>query len=432
MSLRASLRACYLIPVALAQFLGGQSANARQPDTFIPDPFYLTSGTFALDPLRYPDTGEYRIATFLPHHSLIFKEKAAATVTIGGQAYTTMITQHGERYLIPAKVISSKPFSSVYGELQTIVFHEDAFICPSTNVECDDSTGDEVLKGQVFQKVEGPVLELKTFDADRKVIDGFLTSKRFNAWKAEGVISDVSEGYPRFYVLSTKKLTSLTTARGEERTNVTKKSLTADLEGSAEPGDLFSILTRISGILKLNLKLGTKAEFEKSETIESKYGDKDAQLEFSKIDLFVFDKAQRTTTTSDTRTLLVASEIQCLGRGVGARPAFIKSVQVNEGDHIIAARSFSDFYSVKASDTLKDTDDPFDVYILNGGHAFLTSITSPRSYSRIIHKWSHNLDHDIAAILMGTFNVSCPNKLAGDESAIQKCNNLLESPPAAP
>src|ERR1700693_4331641 len=82
-----------------------QVANARKPDSFIADPYYLTSGTFVLDPQLYPGTQEYRIATFLPHHSLIFREKAPITQTIGGIEYTTAITQHGERYLIPDKLI---------------------------------------------------------------------------------------------------------------------------------------------------------------------------------------------------------------------------------------------------------------------------------------------------------------------------------------
>jgi hypothetical protein len=93
------------------------------------DPYFLTDGTFGLETDLRPGHAEFVITTFLPHHSLIFKDKAQVGRKIGDDQYERVITQNGQRLLIPSRKISTKTFPAKYGQSQ-IIFHEDAYMCP--------------------------------------------------------------------------------------------------------------------------------------------------------------------------------------------------------------------------------------------------------------------------------------------------------------
>ncbi|HME24902.1 MAG TPA: hypothetical protein VKI44_26840 [Acetobacteraceae bacterium] len=395
------------------------------------DPYYLIDKTFALDPSLKPGTSSYRISTFLPHHTLIFTDPKKVTVTIGGEANVSVITESGERLIIPQRWISTKTFKAVYKDL-TIAFHEDSFLCPEDERDCKGATGIDIPKGSVFSIAEnsGGFIKLSgTIDGTN--VTGYLTAARFDRLRSEVVLTDTSLPHPRLVVDRVTKLESLGTNCGEIKKSISEHSLKADAEASAEPGDAIKFLTRLSGIINLNVKLSTEAEFKRTGSVEASYGEQGISLQFFKVDITALDQSARIDPNNPKRVLIIETTALCVGSGPTAFPAVIKEISVREDAQggVTAILSFKDFYrsAIKSSDHLDQNDPAFQVFQLDGNQAFLTSITTAASYSRIRRVWEKQVqDGSIAAILMGMFNATCPRKQVAGRVAIQVCDDALE------
>jgi hypothetical protein len=354
---------------------------------------------------------------------------------VDGDQYVSVITQFGRRLLIPKRKISEKPFNASYKG--TIIFHEDAYICPAAEPNCGSGQGQGVVKGDVLELLSGSndaYLHFRRTDVTGEVQSGILTNEQFNTWKGEGVLSDSNVRFPRILVKKIKKLTSLTTTCGKQREEVNQEALKADLELKVEPPKLLGVLGAVSSALGLNLDLSVGGSLENTTSLKSEYGEKGIQLEFSKLDLIVFDQQARVEGDKDApynekgtdETLLITAKISCKGEGVTGTPVVIKEVNVKVGDSLVTSKSFQTFYPgitlPEQGGQLSDTAAPYKVYARNGKLPYMTSITGPQSYSRIFHLWtSDDLDYSTAAVLMSMFNVTC-----ADRTDNRGSNNLKE------
>jgi hypothetical protein len=396
------------------------------------DPYYLTDKTFALDPNLKAGTSSYRISTYLPHHTLIFPDPKKASVSLGGEVNVTVITENGERLLVPQRLVSAKTFKSVYDRL-TIVFHEDSFFCPEDQKDCTKVLGNEFPKGVAFSVAEntGGFIKLRGL-LDGQDQSGYLTVSRFEQLKSEVVLTDTSLPHPRLLVDRVTRLESLGTKCGEIKKSISENSVKADAEASAEPGSALTFLAKLSGIISLNVKLSTEAEFKKTGSTEASYGEQGTSLQFFKVDLTALDQSARIDPDNPKRVLVIQTKSLCVASGPTAFPAVIKEVVVREDSEggVTAVLSLASFYptALKSPDHVDQNDPAFKVFQSNGNHPFLTSITTASSYTRIRRVWAKQVqDGSIVAILMGMFNSTCPRKQIAGRTAIQVCDDALEA-----
>jgi hypothetical protein len=390
-----------------------------------PQPYYLTGGTYALALDTDPGTNLHRIATFLPSHTPIFKEEQ---IPVNGQPYVTVFTQHGQRLLVSAKFISPKSFVDKYRP-KTIIYHENSYICPSENTSCDASTGLEIGKGDVLRRLPGDnsdLVHLSHTDVDGSIVDGVLHDDAYERLLSSGIITDAARPYPRYKVERVTPFNSLSTVCGEQREKVDLKELKAEAKVSIGIGDL---LRRLTGLFDLNLDLSHL--WEKSETVKSAYGHEHAALTFEKIDIDVVDPDFRGDPPQASRSFYITAEQVCSGVGPKAPRIYVNSVHIKEENGVERVRTFHKFYpKLRPDDRIPesiDEDSPqYKVYQWNGGHSYLTSINSPPEYERVFEIWQKQIeDPSLAAIFMGLFNSSCPDKKQSGLNLRQECNRVL-------
>lgn len=418
------------LAIASAVLLLGFQQPSYGATPFAPTPaYYLANRTFALEPNLGDDTAKRRIVTFLPDHTLLFNEVKPLVTFVEKEEYKTVITQHGFRVLIPAASISKSSFRTKYGR-QTIIYHVDGEACPLSNIDCDDTSSIPISKGHVLELIsrDENLVKLKVeYDGEANIYA--VKAGKFEAMRLRGDLTDAAVPYPRYLVNGISYFDSLGTSCGDKKENVTFKSLKGEIEASAEPGDLIAALHRLSGVFKLNLSITGKAELEKSETIKSEYGSDTTALRFYKVRLSVLDRGLISENGGrEEKDLYIVEELACLGQGPMATPIYVQSATVKEDVKLLGSFDFERFYpNLKNMEEYKKESSPqFQVYQKNGGRPFLVSVNSNKQYNDVVGKIIEQVeDSSLAAILVQTFNSSCP-ETKGVYNYRVICRNLLD------
>ena len=116
-------------------------------------PRFIVQGTFGLE-LVSSANDTHRIATYLPHTSIIyFHPSYSEAEKIGSNMYRAVVTQYGQRLWVWNENVANSTFSGWYGQ-QNVIFHQDGYICPSLeSIPCDDTSGYEINRGDVLETV---------------------------------------------------------------------------------------------------------------------------------------------------------------------------------------------------------------------------------------------------------------------------------------
>lgn len=397
-------------------------------------PYYVKKPDFALDPIPNRDTR--RIATYVPPGRLLYTDPKKLVTTVEGEEYTSYISQHGVRLLIPSSIVSSITFPTKYGA-QPIIFHEDYYICEEDNIDCDESTGIPVTRGLVFQIVseEPDVTRLMARnpkpDGDVDLIKGKLRTTHLSTLIAQGTITDARRRYPRYLVTNFKKFDSLSTECGEIKESLDAKTFKAEISAGVEV-EPTGIATFLSKIFKLNLRLRGSAELEKAETIKASFGGERIATAYYRmsVDQFVEDGL---TVRPDKHTFYIGATLACIGTGGSlTTPVFIQSLTIiNSKEELIASVSIDNFYKrVNIRDEVTNDSPLVELYMLNQSRVYLTSINSPKEYERVIKIWQNRVrdkDISLAHIFLATFNVSCHKKKDSDGiKRRQKCYSIVQ------
>jgi hypothetical protein len=395
--------------------------------------YFMTDKAFALDPIRLPGSAKYRIATFVPPGTLVFRLRTSP-VLIDGLSHVTVVTEHGEHLLVPTSAVSSVAFSQRYGN-QTIIFHWDSWLCPAQDKSCIDQSADsiDVPRGRVFQDVSAeldPVtrqayLQLRTFDSKGLPAgDAYIARDRFSQLRSQAVLSDTSIVHPRFDVIQWQKLGTLSNRCGEKRKTINATELAADLKAGADIPGLFGMLTKVAGI---RLGFEAQAQLKRTGETEIAYGADGFEYDVYRLELRVYDTDAMIEPGNKVRTIFVTTVAKCAGSAPIDFPVYIENVTVREesADGIVAVASFDEFNPHLAADREK-LNKSLKIYQNNGHTPFLTSITSRQTYADIFKTWTDKVgDGSIAAILMNVLNASCSRQVVGGVASINECERLL-------
>jgi hypothetical protein len=318
-------------------------------------PYYMIKSDFGLSVALEGQTR--RIVMYVPDHTLIYKDPKPLTTQIEGSEYRSVITEHGIRLLVQSMRISKVPLSTTYGT-QPIVFHEDEYLCPDNNPDCDDSEDNRILvrKGDVLNIDEAHskggsktlvtnLLPDSASATSPKLLTGVVMEARYRDWESTGIITDARSPHPPMLLEEVRPFKSLGTTCDMEREEVDLNALKAELDVSvsAHPLKLISFLRLISDALDLTLEAKAEKDIEKTTKLTSKIGRKGQSLQFYQVK--VRNLPLDPSATAGTRVFFVAAALQCIGIGEASTPIFIRNVYIKEGEALIGAVDFFKLYS---------------------------------------------------------------------------------------
>ena len=413
-------------------------ANAQPPEDFGP-PHYIILTTHALESEETQTNlrSSRRNIGRLPGGTLIFVSERE--IQIDGEQWKEWITQNGERVFLTDdnKYVSTETFQDGYGE-NSVIFHENYYICPKGEFECNDSNGFKVLAGYVgrMEEQEGGTVKL-VFDVRENIQQtGYLATRKFEDLESAGLVTLAHKKHPRFYIDNITHHQSLSTECGIKRNEINTEALRGEVKLSvSNTGSNTGIAAGINLLTKISRAFGIGFSAEgimqkgnETEEIVS-YGSDQHANDYYTFQIYAWDDDNEEFVKE---LYLVSVVIGCSGmtyneyfriKRVIQEIQIIKSV--NNGFQSSHSIKFSSFYPFDTgTDSLADTEQVKRLQSYLGSRVFLTSINGEREYFRVLKIWRTsmpNVDIGLVRIFMNKFNATCKygNRLKCNKETIE-------------
>ena len=366
-----------LLPLAVAFCLALAASSitlAASFDKLTPQRF-LYKGTFGLDLAESSPAGTHRVATYLPHTTIVFYHpNHPHTKEINGVMYRAVVTQFGQMlWVLDSEVSNKVNFESVFGT-QNVIFNQDGFICPKGNKFCVEVSGHEIDRGSVLETVDAgddfyhlrykEVIGLGDQQVSR-THEGYLSNSQFDEFEHYGILTDARKQHPAALHIKTNKIDSLTTRCGEQWSGKKGRSISAEI--GADAG--MSILDFLS------VKFGIRATRTDTETVQATFGGAGIATERLVLNV-VRPDSNGQFSSQPNEPLYLSLEIECIGSQNDQEAVHISSVVVRDKDDYLGKIASEDFYNLPNQLHTPPEDALSQVYSKNGRRPFLLSISS--------------------------------------------------------
>ncbi|MDJ0833521.1 MAG: hypothetical protein QNJ69_08360 [Gammaproteobacteria bacterium] len=369
---------------------------------------FIWEGTFALDAKLTKNEDNkpgFRIATYLPPGTLVYDVKDA-----NYRDYKLGVTQSGLALLIHHSAISAQPLVPFAGK--NVLVHRNMHVCNSR--ACSSKTW--ISRGSVLKvelEADGyKAVRVSHFANNTREEELFFRLADYNSEVNKGFITEydaLQDNGPKYRVLSSTRINSLSTECAETKDEIDVTSLKADLESSLEPSGLIPWLSKWFK-LSVNLAVGKEKTYTTSKVI----GGADISVERRKIDVVKFDGDE------EEPAVFYANIIYRCLKNSDIR-VFIEQVQVKDKQGANKfVHGFDALHGTEISDQpLKRSHSIYQIYKKNGNRPFLTSINNHEYYEKIIEKFFEEIeDASLLRIFLKEFNVGCSSANRDDCSQI--------------
>jgi len=412
-----------------ALFASSNQANAQD---FGP-PYWLNLGDFALDP-DYSERGTgqfgYRIVTYLPRTTLVFKQPTNRYPTLGevrsvdGKKYVEVLTHHGLNVLVRRTRISEQPFHENYGDVTNLeegttryILYEDIEVCEERP---DCVTGFPVTKGDVItvESTNLGVVKVQLY-RNNQIYEGVLLEDKLQNLIEKGKAINLRQRFPSYlYDGKIRNVDELGLQCGQKQVTVDRKATATKAGGGISISDLIPVI---------NFEAKATAEKENEVRLVSNQGGDHLAKDYQVVTVTV-PRNKRSNSERSVRRFGIESVIKCTDDGsdrpVFRRNLFIQELSSDNRDNNLleAIISFEDIHDNVSVDNIDGSSSQWKVYQNNYKRIFLTSINTRSYYENAIEIWTSRLggDANLAHILLSVFNASCP------EQTRKECAKVLK------
>ena len=393
--------------------------------------YMVRTGTYPAD--THYERG-YRIPTYLPYGSLFFVIEGPPAPK---ETWTTVISQFGQYYYIGVdnltfrnnNQIIPRTIDNLYGD-QDYVFHGNQFVCPvalenqKKYKRCDRDAATEIVRGDVAQAIHGSDNEIVELILHKKV-DGnvFLEKKELDVLIEKGLVTDLSNSYPRFLRKSRTKIDVLSVKCGSEMTQISYSEIeaaigaeaNASVSGGSSLGNFIKSIIGIEFFAEASKKKGKKTQ------LETKFGGPDHGV--NAYILLVKDLREKRQRQFD-----IFAKTKCIESSRKKPEIYLERLEVYENGAFnpLVEIEFSEIYDWGAEERLTTSGKPYVVWSLNNKRPFLTSINSREDYWNIHAVFLRDTqDADLASLLISEFNASCIREEIRGEKPYLECRKVL-------
>ena len=378
----------------------------------------------------------YRIPTYLPYGSLFFVVTESSTPN---ENWIKVISQFGQHYYIGVDNLTfrknnqtiDRTIDNLYGN-QDYVFHGNQLVCPVALEDqrkyesCDPDAAIEIVRGDVAQAIHGnndQVVELIL----HKKVDGnvFFEKEELDVLIEKGLVTDLSNSYPRFLRKSRTKVDPLSVKCGNEMTQISYSEIeaaigaeaNASVSGGFSLGDFVKSIIGIEFFAKASKKKGMKVQ------LETKFGGPDHGV--NAYILLVEDLRER-----ELRQFDIFTKTKCIASSRKKPEIYLERLEVYENGAFnpLVEIEFSEIYSWSAEEQLTTSDAPYIVWSSNNMRPFLTSINSRADYWNVHAVFLRDTkDADLASLLISEFNASCIREKRFGTEPYRECRKHLSA-----
>lgn len=376
----------------------------------------------------------YRIPTYLPYGSLFFVIDETSTPKVN---WVKVISQFGQKYYIGTDNLTffknnhtiNRTIDNLYGD-QDYVFHGNQFVCPvalesqKKYEDCDTDAAIEIVRGDVAQAVQSSNDEMVELILHKK-IDGnvFLKKEELDVLIQKGLVTDLSNSYPRFLRKVRTTVAPLSIKCGNKIKQISydeiKTAIGAEANASVSAG--FSLGNFIKSVFGIDFFAKASKTTSKKVQLESELGGPDHGVDA--YILWVEDLREKKLRQFDIFTMT-----KCIASSRRKPNIYLERLEVYEnGDsNPLVEIEFSEIYEWPAGQQLTTSDAPYVVWSLNNKRPFLTSVNSRADYWNIHAAFLRDTkDADLASLLISEFNASCVREKDLGKRPYLECRKVL-------